>query len=158
MDLSNYFEETWKARRTLLGAAEKVTPEEWKREFDFSWRSMQKIFAHIIEVERSWMLEDILGKKYASVGDAEIQRLYATPSLTRARGNEVAGETRAVLAEYMPGKLDETREVKGADGSSIRLTVEEILTHVFTHELRHQGQLQVVLRLLGKKPPNADWF
>ena len=53
---------------------------------------------------------------------------------------------------------DETREVKGADGSSIRLTVEEILTHVFTHELRHQGQLQVVLRLLGKKPPNADWF
>ena len=65
-----------------------------------------------------------------------------------------------MLAEYAsPAKLQETREAGGAEpGTRVLLTVEQILTHVFTHELRHQGQLQVVLRLLGKKAPNADWF
>ncbi len=159
MFLRNYYEELWKAREKLLDAAEKLTPEEWGREFDFSWRSMQLLFAHIIEVERSWMVEDIRGQEYAAEIEAVIKRRYATPTLTRARGREVAEVTRAVLQEYeVPNKLAETRPVKGADGGAITLTVEEILTHVFTHELRHQGQLQVILRLLGKKPPNADWF
>jgi len=159
MGLEDYFEHTWAAREKLLDAAEKLTPEEWTREFDFSWRSMQRLFAHIIEVERSWMLEDIRGKKYASEGEEETKRRYATPAKARAQGRDVAESTRSVIAEYAaPAKMRETREVNGADGTRIHLTVEQILTHVFTHELRHQGQLQVVLRLLGKKPPNADWF
>jgi len=159
LDLTDYFEQTWIAREKLLDTAEEVAPEEWAREFDFSWRSMQKIFAHIVEVERSWMLEDIRGKKVPAEGEAEIKRRYPTPAAARAQGGEVAEITRSVLAEYAsPAKLNETREVKGADGSLTRLTVEQILTHVFTHELRHQGQIQVVLRLMGKKPPNADWF
>ena len=159
MDLTAYFDQTWNAREKLLDTAEVLSPEEWEREFDFSWKSMQKLFAHIIEVERSWMLEDIRGKKYAAEDEAAIKRRYATPDKARAEGREVADLTRSVLSEYSsPAKLHETREVKGADGGVIHLTVEQILIHVFTHELRHQGQLQVVLRLLGKKPPNADWF
>jgi uncharacterized damage-inducible protein DinB len=159
LGLTDYFEETWKAREKLLDAAETLTPDEWRREFDFSWRSMQKLFAHIIEVERSWMLDDIRGEKYPYPNADEVPGLYPTPAQARLRGREVAAITRAVLAEYdLPGTRMETREVGGADGSRINLTIEQILIHVFTHELRHQGQLQVVLRLLGKKPPNADWF
>jgi len=159
MGLEDYFEHTWTAREKLLDSAEKLTPEEWAREFDFSWKSMQLTFAHIIEVERSWMLDDIRGKKYPYPRPEEIPGLYPTPARARARGREVAEITRSVLTEYAaPAKMKETREVNGADGSRIHLTVEQILTHVFTHELRHQGQLQVILRLLGKKPPNADWF
>ena len=159
LDLTNYFEETWKAREKLFDAAEKLTPDEWEREFDFSWRSMQKLFAHIIEVERSWMLDDIRGEKYPYPAAEDIPQLYPTPAKARARGREVADITRSVLTEYgAPAKMRETREVNGADGSRIDLTIDQILTHVFTHELRHQGQLQAMLRLLGKKPPNADWF
>jgi len=157
--LADYFEQTWKAREKLLEAAEQLTPEEWSREFDFSWRSMQRLFAHIIEVEKSWMLDDIRQEKYPYPKPEEVKTLYPTPALARARGREVADITRSVLQEYAsPERLHETREVKGADGSVIHLTIEEIATHVFTHELRHQGQLQVILRLLGKTPPNADWF
>ncbi len=157
--LEDYFEQTWKAREKLLVAAEELIPEEWSREFDFSWRSMQLLFAHIIEVERSWMLDDIRREKYPYPKPEEVKGLYPTPAKARTHGREVAEITRSVLREYAsPQKLHETREVKGADGSSIHLTIEEIVTHVFTHELRHQGQLQVILRLLGKKPPNADWF
>jgi len=160
MGLAEYFEQTWKAREKLLDAAEKLTPEEWVREFEFSWKSMQLLFAHIIEVERSWMLEDIRGKKYEPESQAAIRNRYATPALTRTQGREVADITRSVLEEYAPAaRMQETREAGGAEpGTRVQLTVEQILTHVFTHELRHQGQVQVILRLLSKKAPNADWF
>jgi uncharacterized damage-inducible protein DinB len=159
LDLTDYFEQTWIAREKLLDLAETLKPGEWEREFEFSWRSMQKLFAHIIEVERSWMLEDIRGEKYPAEDEAAIKRRYPTPAAASAQGREVAAITRSVLQEYAsPAKRNETRELKGAGGSVTHLTVEQILTHVFTHELRHQGQLQVVFRLLGKKPPNADWF
>jgi uncharacterized damage-inducible protein DinB len=158
VNLNDYFEATWKARGRLLDAAEELTKDEWRREFDFSWKSVQKLFAHIIEVERSWIAEDILRGSYKWAGDEAIEQLYATPALTRDRGREVADQTRAVLAEFVPGKLKETREGKDIDGNVVPFTVEQILTHVFTHELRHQGQLQAMLRLLGKPAPNADWI
>lgn len=159
LQLPDYFDQTWKAREKLLDAAGSLTPEEWGREFEFSWRSMQLLFAHVIEVERSWMLEDIRGQKYPAEDQSVIKQRYATPALTRQNGREVAEITRSVLAEYAaPAKLRETRPAGGPDGTPVQLTVEEILTHVYTHELRHQGQLQVIFRLLGKKPPNVDWF
>jgi len=158
MDLRDYFEATWTARGRLLEAAGKLTREEWRREFDISWRSLQRLFAHIIEVERSWIVEDILRGKYAWAGDSEIERLYATPEAARVRGQEVAEQTRGTLAEFVPTRLQESRQGKDVHGSIVDFTVEQILTHVFTHELRHQGQLQAMLRLLGKEPPNADWI
>ncbi len=84
MDIADYFEQTWIAREKLLDAAEKLTHEERAREFDFSWKSMQKLFAHIIEVERSWMLEDIRSKKYPVEDEAEIMRRYPTPAAKRS--------------------------------------------------------------------------
>src|SRR5439155_10091482 len=124
MGLADYFEQTWKAREKLLDAAEKLTPGEWAREF----------FAHIIEVERSWMLEDIRGKKYESESQTDIKTRYATPALTRTEGREVADLTRAVLAKYASqAKLHETRGAGGAEpGAWVLRTVEQILTHVFT--------------------------
>jgi uncharacterized damage-inducible protein DinB len=159
LDLKDYFEQTWIAREKLLDAAEKLTPEEWTREFEFSWKSLQRLFAHIIEVERSWMLDDIRGEKYPYPKPEEVPGMYPTPAKARGRGREVADITRSVIAEFAPPeKMRETREVGGADGARIHLTIEQIMTHVFTHELRHQGQVQVILRLLGKPAPNADWF
>jgi uncharacterized damage-inducible protein DinB len=70
----------------------------------------------------------------------------------------VAEQTRRVLTTFMPARLAELRRGTEMDGTETTFTVEQILTHVFSHELRHQGQLQVMLRLLGKPAPNADWI
>lgn len=158
MELKGYFEATWEARGRLLTAAEALTPEEWAREFPFSWKSMRSLFAHVIEVERSWILEDIERGDWKSLGESDVVRVYATPQLARARGEEVAEQTRRTIAAHVPARLHELRRGKLMDGTETTFTVEQILSHVFTHELRHQGQLQVMLRLLGKEAPNADWI
>jgi uncharacterized damage-inducible protein DinB len=158
MNLKDYYESTWDARARLLDACAALTREEWTREFPFSWKTVQRLLGHIIEVERSWMLEDIEQSTYAWGGDEARERLYGTVDLTRATSLEVQALTRRVLDAYVPGRLGETRTGKDAKGHPATFSVEQILTHVFTHELRHQGQLQAMLRLLGKAAPNADWI
>ncbi|HKQ18246.1 MAG TPA: DinB family protein, partial [Candidatus Eisenbacteria bacterium] len=158
MDLNDYFAATWAAREKLLDACEELTPEEWTREFPFSWKSLRNLMAHIIEVEDSWIAADIEGRAWTSLDEKEVARRYETPKLARARGQKVAAATKRVLATFVPSGLKELRTGKALDGSEVNFTVEQILTHVFTHELRHQGQIQAMLRLLGKKAPNADWI
>jgi len=158
MDIHDYFAATWKARGKLLDACAGLKPEEWAREFPFSWKSIRNLFAHVIEVEDSWMVEDIERGPWKPLAAEERERLYATPASTRARGEEVEARTRATLEACVPRRLGETREGKDADGNPARFTVEQILTHVFTHELRHQGQIQAMLRLLEKPAPNIDWI
>ena len=158
MDLKDYFEATWNARGRLLAAAASLSPEEWTREFPFSFKSLRDLFAHVIEVEGSWVMENIETSEWKYPDAAEVARTYATPQLARSRGEEVADRTRRVLAAYVPDRLLEVRRGTEMDGTGTTFTVEQILTHVFTHELRHQGQLQAMLRLLGKPAPNADWI
>ena len=55
MDLHDYYESTWKARARLFDAAETLSPEEWTREFPFSFKSLRNLFGHVIEVEGSWV-------------------------------------------------------------------------------------------------------
>ncbi len=158
MTLRDYFEATWVARGKLLDAAGALTPEEWAREFPFSFRSLRNLFGHVIEVEGSWVAENIETGEWRFPAQAEIERMYATPAMARARGAEIADRTRRVLSEYYPARLQELRRGTQMDGTEGTFTVEQILTHVFTHELRHQGQLQAMFRLLGNVPPNADWI
>jgi len=158
MDLKDYFEATWEARGRLLTAAAALTPEEWIAEFPFSLKSLRNLFAHVIEVEGSWVGENIEKGDWKYPDQEEIARRYATPVMAWARGDEIATMTRRVLAEYMPARLSELRRGTEMYGTEATFTVEQILTHVFTHELRHQGQIQAMLRLLGKTAPNADWI
>lgn len=158
MDLRDHFEHTWAARGRLLDAFDDLTPEEWTREFDFSWKSVRNLLAHIVEVEHSWLVENIEGGAYPIPPEAERDRLYATPGQARERARTIQAHSRGVLAEYVPRRLGEIRMGPDIDHKEVPFTVEQILTHVFTHELRHQGQLQAMLRLLGRKAPNADWI
>lgn len=159
MDLPTCFENTWRARGKLLAACEKLPRSAWRKRLPFSWKTLHTAFAHIIETELSWMRTDILGQEYeGGFGDGG-KRYYWTPAKTRARGRAVAAVTRRVLRAYAPGRLKETRKVPrfGRKGFDV-VTVDQILTHVYTHELRHQGQIQAAIRYLKRIPPNADWI
>jgi len=159
MNLIECFEATWSARERMLDACDTLSAEEWTREFPFSWKSTRNLVAHVIEVEDSWIREDVERGAWTSPSEEEVARRYATPTLARARGRAVAENTWRVLAAFVPARLQETREAPDRDGNPEKFTVEQILTHVYTHELRHQGQLQAMIRLLGRnKAPNLDWI
>lgn len=159
MNLIGCFEATWAARERMLDACDTLTPEEWAREFPFSWKSMRGLVAHVIEVEDSWIREDVEQSEWTRPAKDEVEERYATPALARSRGRAVTANTRRVLGLFVPARLAETRTAPDRDGKPAKFTVEQILTHVYTHELRHQGQLQAMFRLLGRdRAPNLDWI
>ena len=158
MDYRDWFPILWRERHRALEACAGVTAEEWKREHGFASGSLRSLFAHIVECERGWVTEDLLREPYARLEAAELDRLYADPAAARARSEEVATVTRRALEALVPSSLAEKRGGLDRDNKPATFTVEEIFLHLCTHELRHQGQAQAMLRLLGKKAPNLDWI
>jgi len=158
MDYRDWFPMLWRERHRALDACRDVTAEEWRREHGFASGSLQKLFAHIVECERGWITEEVLGGTFVRLDEAGIDRLYADPASTRRRSEEITAATQRVVAEFVPARLHEQRSGLTRDNSPGTFTVEEILLHLCTHELRHQGQIQAMLRLLGKKAPNLDWI
>ena len=159
MNLIDCFEATWNARGRMLDACDTLAPEEWTREFPFSWKSVRGLVAHVVEVEDSWIREDVERSAWTRPTPEEAVARFATPALARSRARAVSENTRRVLAAYVPARLAETRVAPDRDGNPATFTVEQILTHVYTHELRHQGQIQAMIRLLGReKAPNLDWI
>jgi uncharacterized damage-inducible protein DinB len=154
------FERTWRARARLLAACAKLPRSLWRKKVPFSYGTLHTFFAHIIEVELSWMQDDVLGGKYVAGFTDGGKRYYWTPAKTLARGRSVAAVTRRALRAYAtPSRLREKRRIPRWQRKGFEtVTVDQILTHVYTHELRHQGQIQSIIRYLGKTPPNADWI
>ena len=104
MNLKDYFESTWDARARLLDACASLTREEWTREFPFSWKTVQRLFGHIIEVERSWMLEDIEQTSYAWGGDEARERAEV---LLR---HDIRAATRLVRSDCLRVRHDDDRQ------------------------------------------------
>jgi uncharacterized damage-inducible protein DinB len=103
--------------------------------------------------------EEILKAPYTRLETAEIERVFADPASTRSRSEAITAGTRRVLDEYVPSRLGETRSGLDRDNRPAEFTVEQIFLHLCTHELRHQGQIQAMLRLLGRPAaPNLDWI
>jgi uncharacterized damage-inducible protein DinB len=159
MDFRDWFPMLWRERHRALEACRDLSPEAWRRQHGFAAGSLQRLFAHMVECERGWITEDILREPYERESEADIERLYADPASSRVRSDAVAVTTRRALETYVPGRLLEIRTGLDRDNKKADFTVELILLHLLTHELRHHGQAQAMLRLLGRPAaPNLDWI
>lgn len=159
LDYRDWFNFLWRERARALEACRDLSPEAWRQQHGFSAGSLQGMFAHLVEVERGWVTEDILRQPYTRLDPAAIERVYADPAATRARSEEIAAVTRRMLEEYVPSRLGEPRSGLDRDNRPATFSVEEILLHLVTHELRHHGQIQAMLRLHGfPAAPNLDWI
>ena len=159
MDLKGYFEATWKARGRLLAAAAPLSPEEWTRKFPFSFKSLRDLFAHVIEVEGSWVMENIEKNEWKYPDAAEVARNYATPQMARARGEEVAEHTGASGRVRAPP----ARRAKARDGDQRHR--DHVHGGADPHPRVHaraapSGEVQAMLRLLAARAgaERPDWI
>ena len=159
MDYRDWFRILWRERHRALDACAGLTPEEWRRTHGFASGSLQRLFAHMMEAERGWITEDVLREPYARLTDEELERLFADPAAARRRSEEIAAITTRALEAFVPARLAEIRSGLDRENKPADFTVEEIFLHLVTHELRHHGQAQAMLRLLGRPAaPNLDWI
>ncbi|MEW6421555.1 MAG: DinB family protein [Deinococcota bacterium] len=123
------------------------------------FRNIKDLLLHVVDVEDHWVhgiaLGDSVAGRYPHDWVQPRAEQYDLSWITRY-GQEVGEKTRAFLAS----DPDLSRPVKLVqdDPASDTVTLDQLLWHVMTHEVRHTAQIALLIRQLGHTPPWLDYL
>lgn len=136
------------AHRRLLQAVGELSPEEFERDLRASFRSIKGTLQHLVWGERGWLRHWNLGSFGPDLSPTELPDL---PSIVAA-WTRLEDEQDAFTSELTDEKLGASRHV---DENSYLLR--ELIQHMLNHSTHHLGQITLMLRQLGKTPPNTGF-
>ncbi|MGH7645699.1 MAG: DinB family protein [Gemmatimonadales bacterium] len=140
------------ANRQTLGAAERLTPEQFTRDCRSSFRSVRDTLAHILGAEWIW-LERWQGRSPpALLAAAE----FPTVAALNARWAEVEAGQQAFLTALTAEALGRRIAYVNTKGERWEYPLWQMLAHVVNHSTYHRGQVTTMLRQLGAEPVATD--
>ncbi len=147
-------EHNYWARDRQFEAAATLTAEQFLRPMGNSFSSLRDTLGHLVAVEWIW-LERWRGRSARSLQSADA---FSNLKTLAERWNVVEIQMRGFL-----GKLDSQSLASPVTYTNLRgelwtYPLEEMIAHVFTHQTYHRGQVTMILRLLGAKPPMVDYL
>jgi uncharacterized damage-inducible protein DinB len=147
------------ATRTLLAACDSLTSDEQHRDLGVSHGSVLRTLHHIYVAERFW-IGCVLADRIPPLGDFVNE--LASPELPFAELGQLWPAIWASIDGWLATASDETLS------QTVLLTISsesrfdcprwQILRHVVNHATLHRGQILIMLRALGKKPPCVDYL
>ena len=139
------------ARDRLFDAMVQLTPEQWSRPLESSFKSIQDTAVHI------WAAEMIWCSRWQGLSPNALPSSDAfphAPSL-RTAWRDLERNVRSVLRELGPQGLDRRFEYKTLAGKSQSSLFWHMLQHVVNHASYHRGQLTTMLRQVEANPPKS---
>ena len=121
------------------------------------FRNIKDLLLHIVDLEDHWVHFIVRGGgvsgKYPHDWVQPRAEQYDLGWII-AYSQEVNAQTRA----FLDAEPDLSRPVKLVqdDPASDTVTLDQLLWHVMTHEVRHTAQIVLMIRLLGHQPPALD--
>lgn len=107
--------------------------------------------AHIIAAEERWIALRIKGRP---VVDFETRAAETIEEIWE-QWEPIRAETLEFIGEQTPETLSTQMDISMKLGR-FRLTVEQILFHIFNHEVHHRAQISMLIQQFGGDPPNFD--
>jgi uncharacterized damage-inducible protein DinB len=148
-DLRTLLDYHYWARDVIFDAVAPLTPEQFTRPVDSSFKSVRDTVAHIYAADWVWYTR-WLGESPSSL------IAYDTfPDVESIRKSwvDLEGKVRAFvegLGEAGVSRVFEYKLLSGASGASL---FSQMLAHVVNHGSYHRGQVTTLLRQLGAAPP-----
>lgn len=142
--------------RCLLQKTLAAHPESLERPIETisSFRTIRELVAHCIGVEQRLNSQEA-SCRYENLAAETLESLFRDWEHVRAK-------TRAFIDTL--GSPDNRRQMHDEIaytlphlGLSDIMTVEEILFHIFNHQVYHLGQISMALQQQGIDPPNFDF-
>lgn len=136
------------ANGRLLDAASHLAPADFTRDLGASFGSVRGTLVHILWGERRWL------------------QFWLDGSFIPEPNMEAFPDTTTLAGEW--SALDRDREMFAAALTDERLsgpvtvrdktyTLGELVHHIMNHSTYHRGQVALLLRQLGQKPPATDY-
>jgi uncharacterized damage-inducible protein DinB len=152
-DISRLYEYVILSRRKFISQFQTLGWEEFVRNREASWNSLQGIFIHLLEVEDYLLHYDIAGKPwpFEDRDPSVFKNFVEVENYER----EVTQKTRRLLGDLNPEEL--SREISFSEGKE-RATVENLLIQAFIDEAVHLGEFVCLMWQMDKKPPYINWI
>ena len=153
LDISLLYEYVILSRQKFLSQFRTLGWEEFVRNREASWNSLQGIFIHMLEVEDYLLHYDIAGKPWP-FGDRDpsvFKNIVEVENYER----EVTQKTRKLLEDLNPEEL--SREISYSEGKE-KSTVKNLLIQAFIDEVVHLGEFVCLMWQMDKKPPYINWI
>lgn len=142
---------SWANQRSL-GAAEKLTAEEFTRPVGSSFPSVRDTLAHLYGAEWVW-LERFQGRSPAAFPN--LNQFPDVPSL-RETWLELEKQMSSFVGGLTQADLDRVIEYKTFKFGVYSNPLWQSMLHVINHGTYHRGQVTTMLRQLGAQPILLD--
>jgi uncharacterized damage-inducible protein DinB len=155
-DIQHLFAYTEWANKLILDAAEGLTDEQLRHDFQTSHGSIFGTLQHNAGAEWIW-LERWKGVS-PTLADWEARNEAQGNDLGNLRRSweQTAEERRAFLHDLDEAQLAADFSYKQADGTPATLPLAGLMQHAVNHATLHRGQVMGMMRQLGVKPPATD--
>ncbi len=137
------------ANRRLLGCARATTPEDFRRDLNSSFGSIQGTLIHIMAGEWRW-LQFWLGKSYEREFPPE---KFPTVEEVACEWQEVAEAQASFLGALTDEQLQARSIVRGEERP-----LEHTMLHILNHSSYHRGQVVTLLRQTGYAVEPLDFL
>ena len=139
------------ARDVMLDAVTPLTPEQFTRQVESSFKSVRDTVAHIYAADWIWYTR-WMGQSPTSLLTPD--RFPDLASIRRAWG-ELEGQVRGFVDELGEAGVSRVFEYKLLSGAAGSSPFSQMLAHVVNHGSYHRGQVTTLLRQLGVPPPKS---
>jgi uncharacterized damage-inducible protein DinB len=141
-------------RHNYLDTFTKLPWNEFVEDRGASFDSLRNIFLHCVEVLDLYVNHHILG-------NAELPRInfndYDSIDKVKTYLHRVESSVNSYLSKVTPEELSRKVVRKFRDGTSVRMTVEDMLIDIFQEETHHQGEFIAILWQMKIEPPHLGW-
>jgi uncharacterized damage-inducible protein DinB len=150
VDLLKYNETV---RHRYFETLSKLSWQELIKNREASFHSIRNIFVHVLGATDYWL--DFLQKQ--NLHSKKDYDKYRTFEEVRSYMEHVEERTHQYLKSLTTQGRKKTYSVKDDDGTTLRITAEDVLIHMFEEEVHHRGELNALLWQMGIDPPSMGW-
>ena len=154
MKIINMLEYTQYLRQSYFDTLSKLPWDEFVKDRGASFGSLRNIFLHCVEVLDRYV-------NFRILGNAELPRInfddYDSIDKIETYLDRVESGVNEYLDKVTPEELSRKVELKYNDGTTVLVTVEDMLIHLFQEEIHHLGEFIALLWQMKIEPPHLGW-
>jgi uncharacterized damage-inducible protein DinB len=151
-DFKSLFQYNAWANRRTVEACGTLSPAQFTRDLESSFRSVRDTLVHIMAVERVWL------KRWKLAWDGSFLKAPDFPDVDSVRAAWVPIE-RELLAFADELSDQDTKRIvphKNLAGAEFQMPLWELMQHLVNHGTYHRGQITTLIRQAGGKPSGTD--